>query len=210
MVLARGGKIGLRVKALQRAVGVFPRVGIAGAVIRRLAPGVDRLAAQIARLDLPLRQCKRVEMGAVVDRVDAKDAVFIEKVADARVAADRQLRVVKRAVQHIRQQTADRHAVADDGDDLAVVFLRDLFKRGGGAAAHVVIPLGPVERKDLGAVDKGVHLLGLRPAHVAEEAGLPRADVDLAQVALGSQRQIVIARRGTARRARRSPADRAR
>ena len=32
------------------------------------------------------------------------------------------------------------------------------------------------------------------PAHVAEEAGLPRADVDLAQVALGAQRQIEIGR----------------
>ena len=83
--------------------------------------------------------------------------------------------------------------MADDGDDLAVVFLRDLPQRGGGAAAHVVIALGAVEEKFLGAVDKGVHHLGLRPAHVAEKARLPGADVDLAQLRLGAQRQRVIA-----------------
>ena len=50
-----------------------------------------------------------------------------------------------------------------------------------------------VERKFLGAVDEGVHHLRLLPAHVAEKACLPGTDVDLAQVALGVQRKVVIA-----------------
>ena len=192
-MLARGGEIGLRIEALERAVCALPGVGIAGAVKRRLGARVDRLTAQIAHLDFPLRQRESVKVRAVVDRVDAKYAVFIKDVADARVAADRQGGIVERLVQHIRQQTADRDAVADDGDDLALVLLRDLFQHGGGAAAHVVIALGAIETEFLGAVDKGVHRLGLRPAHVAEKARLPGADVDLAQLALGAQRQRVIA-----------------
>ena len=100
----------------------------------------------------------------------------------ARVAADGQRRVVERLSQYVGQQAADRHAVADDGDDPAVVFARDPFQRGGGAAAHVAVTLGAREVKVLGAVEEKLRLAGLLVLDIGEETRLPGPDVDLAQV----------------------------
>ena len=187
MALGRG-EIGLGRKALERAVSEAPGVGVAIRVKGLLRGGGEGLAPQGGGLFPALRR-EAVEMGAVVHRIDLPDAVVIKEMAYARVAADRKLRIVERAAQHMRQQAADRHAVADNGDGAAVVFAGDRLQRGGGAAAHVVIALGAGKAEFLGVMDKEIRLMGLVVIDVGEKARLPGPDIDLAQVENGVQLQ---------------------
>ena len=93
---------------------------------------------------------------------------------------------------------ADSHAVAHNGDCLAVVGLGYLGYDAHKALCALVKGFRPLAAPLLGVVIEIVHLHGVVLAHIAEAHALAHAEADLPQARRGVHFQIVIAgyRRG--------------
>ena len=158
---ARGG-----IEPLGRAVRAAPGVTVAGNVA--LLPGIrieravtQIIAARAARLPVfpEGRIRRRGEMRRVVHIEDGERVVFKAQQRDGRVVHERDVLedALARHAENARQKSADRHAVAGDGDGFSVVRAgkvrhggkHALLHRGVRLAARHVPAVGIVEKRAL-------------------------------------------------------------